>query len=58
VTDNAPGSPQAASLSGTGVGCIPIGHYCYGPTAHCCPGAYPHHSYCSNRTGWGTCVES
>jgi len=39
--------------------CIPIGSACYGPARpHCCPPGFPHHSFCSNRTGWGTCIES
>jgi hypothetical protein len=58
VTDNAPGSPQTVSLSGTCVGCIPQGHFCYGPTNRCCPVAFPHHSYCSDPHGPGTCTAS
>jgi probable HAF family extracellular repeat protein len=58
VSDNAGGSPQTVSLCG---GCIPQGHFCYGPGPNlnrCCRAPYPHHSYCSNPTGWGTCVSS
>ena len=36
--------------------CIPLGGACFGPgPAHCCPAAFPHHSFCSSRTGWGRC---
>lgn len=39
--------------------CIPIGSTCFGPgRPHCCPAPFPHHSFCSSRTGWGTCIES
>jgi len=56
VSDNASGSPQAVSLCG---GCIPQGHICYGPgQKRCCNVPFPHHSYCSDPTGWGTCVSS
>jgi len=56
VSDNAAGSPQTVVLTG---GCIPQGGLCFGPSGgHCCPAPYPHHSYCSNPTGWGTCTES
>jgi hypothetical protein len=60
VTDNAPGSPQTVALTGTGVTstCIPIGGSCFGPShPHCCAAPFPHHSFCSNPTGFGTCVE-
>jgi len=58
--DSAANSPQTVSLSGTGVAntCIPQGGACFGPSAHCCPAPRGHHSYCSNPTGWGTCVEN
>jgi probable HAF family extracellular repeat protein len=37
--------------------CIPIGRRCFGPSRpHCCPAPFPHHSLCTSRTGWGTCV--
>jgi hypothetical protein len=37
--------------------CIPIGRACYGPgPTHCCPAPFPHHSFCSSRTGWGKCL--
>ena len=56
VSDNAGGSPQTVSLCG---GCIPQGHICYGPGPfRCCNVPFPHHSYCSDPTGWGTCVSS
>jgi hypothetical protein len=61
VTDNAGGSPQTVVLTGTGVAgtCIPQGGSCFGPgLPDCCRAPFPHHSYCSNPTGWGTCVES
>jgi hypothetical protein len=54
--DNAADSPQTAALSGTG--CIPQGGACYGRGASCCPAPRGHRSYCSNPTGWGTCVEN
>jgi hypothetical protein len=58
VTDNALGSPQTVSLSGTCVGCIPQGGSCFGPGPNnCCPAPRGHHSFCSNPTGWGTCIE-
>ncbi len=59
VTDNAAGSPQKVALSGTciGPGCIPVGGACFGPNHNCCPAPFPFHSFCSNSTGWGTCVE-
>jgi hypothetical protein len=58
--DSAPDSPQTVALSGTGVAqtCIPQGGACFGPAhPHCCAAPFPHHSFCSNPTGWGTCVE-
>ncbi len=60
VTDNAAGSPQTVSLSGTGVAgsCTPIGGTCGPGLPPCCPAPFPHHSFCSNPTGFGTCVES
>src|SRR5215472_396633 len=37
--------------------CIPIGKRCYGPgPTRCCRAPFPHHSFCSSRTGWGVCV--
>jgi hypothetical protein len=61
IADNAKGSPQTVALSGTGVAqpppCITIGESCFGPAGpHCCAAAFPHHAYCSNSTGWGTCT--
>jgi uncharacterized Zn-binding protein involved in type VI secretion len=61
ITDNAKGSPQRVALSGTGVAqpppCITIGESCFGPAGpHCCAAPFPHHAYCSNSTGWGTCT--
>jgi hypothetical protein len=60
VTDNAPSSPQIVLLGGTGVTstCIPQGGGCFGPGPNnCCPAPFPHHSFCSNPTGHGTCIE-
>jgi hypothetical protein len=59
VTDNATG-PQTVTLTGTGVPpCIPQGGTCFGPgLLKCCPAPFPHHSFCSNPTGVGTCIES
>jgi hypothetical protein len=59
--DSAADSPQTAALSGTGVAltCIPQGGRCFGPGhPNCCAAPFPHHSYCSNSTGWGTCTEN
>jgi len=37
--------------------CIPIGGSCYGPgPLKCCPAPFPHHSFCSNPNGFGTCL--
>ena len=37
--------------------CVPLGGRCFGPSRpHCCPAPFPHHSLCTSRTGWGTCV--
>jgi hypothetical protein len=60
IADNALGSPQTVSLTGTGVTpCIPQGGACYGPAhPNCCAAPRGHHSYCSDPTGWGTCTES
>jgi len=59
VSDNAAGSPQTTPLSGTGVAgsCVPFGRTCFGPgLPHCCPAPFPHHSFCSSRTGFGVCL--
>jgi hypothetical protein len=60
VTDDAPSSPQIVLLGGTGVTsmCIPIGGTCFGPNHNCCPAPFPHHSFCSNAAGFGTCTEN
>jgi probable HAF family extracellular repeat protein len=60
IYDNAAGSPQTVALTGTGAPtCIPQGGVCFGPRPpNCCPAPRGHHSFCSNPTGWGTCVES
>jgi len=59
VTDNAAGSPQTVALSGTGIAaptCAPLGEACFGPSGpSCCAAPFPHHSFCSSSTGWGTC---
>jgi len=60
ITDNAKGSPQTVALSGTGVGqapCTPIGGQCGPGLPRCCAAPFPHHSFCSNPTGFGTCTE-
>jgi hypothetical protein len=42
-----------------GDNCIPFGGACFGPGPNrCCPAPRGHHSFCSNPTGWGTCIES
>ena len=59
IADNAAGSPQKVALRGTGVApsCIPIGGACFGPgPLKCCPAPFPHHSFCSNQTGFGVCL--
>jgi hypothetical protein len=64
ISDNAKSSPQTVPLSGTAVAlppptCIPQGGACFGPgRPHYCAAPRGQHSYCSNPTGWGTCVES
>ena len=65
ITDNAKSSPQTVALSGKAIAqpppptCIPQGGACFGPDRpHCCAAPFPHHSYCSNSTGWGTCTEN
>jgi hypothetical protein len=58
IHDNATGSQQSVALSGTGVApsCTPIGKTC-GPTLpRCCAAPFPHHSFCSNPTGFGLCL--
>ena len=56
VSDNASGRPQTVSLCG---GCIPPGGFCFGPGPNrCCRAPRGHFAYCSDPTGWGTCVES
>lgn len=60
ITHDDAGSPHEVSLSGAGISgkCIPPGGGCFGPGPNdCCPAPRPHHSLCSNPTGWGTCVE-
>jgi hypothetical protein len=60
VTNDAPSSPQIILLGGTGITsmCIPIGGACLGPNHNCCPAPFPHHSFCSNPNGAGTCTEN
>ena len=37
--------------------CIPVGRVCYGPgPRRCCRAPFPHHSFCSSRTGFGVCL--
>lgn len=39
--------------------CTPQGGLCFGPGPnHCCPAPRGHHSFCSNPTGRGTCIEN
>jgi len=57
ISDNGGGSPQSVPLSGTGVGsCTPFGGRCGPGLPRCCPAPFPHHSFCSNPTGFGTCL--
>jgi uncharacterized Zn-binding protein involved in type VI secretion len=63
ITDNAKGSPQRVTLSGTGVappppGCVSQGGMCGPGLPKCCAAPFPHHSFCSNPHGFGTCTES
>jgi len=58
-TEDAGGCDMGAfeEQSDTGY-CIPQGGLCFGPGGNaCCPAPRGHHSYCSNPTGYGTCVE-
>jgi len=61
ITDNAKDSPQTVALSGTGVGqpppCRPQGAECGPDLPLCCAAPRGHHSYCSNPSSFGTCVE-
>lgn len=42
---------------GAAAQCVPFGQRCYGPgPTRCCPAPFPHHSFCSSRTGYGTCL--
>ena len=56
--ESAAGSSSQSSIdSRQAQSCIPFGQLCYGPgLLHCCPAPFPHHSFCSNRTGWGRCL--
>jgi hypothetical protein len=58
VTDNASGSPHTVALSGTGgaTGCTPIGGTCGPGLPACCTAPFPHHSVCSNPSGFGICT--
>ena len=60
VTDSAAGTPHTVALGGTGgaTGCTPIGGICGPGRPACCSAPFPHHSFCSNKTGFGTCVMS
>jgi hypothetical protein len=62
IADNANGSPQVVALSGTGVAspplCVPVGGMCGPSLPMCCAAPFPHHAYCSNSTGFGTCTEN
>jgi hypothetical protein len=63
ITDNAKDSPQKVRLSGTGVAppppsCVPEGGVCGPGLPKCCAVPFPHHSFCSNKHGFGTCTES
>jgi hypothetical protein len=58
VTGNADGSPKTSPVTGSGVvaKCERIGGSCFGPSSRCCRAPFPHHSFCSSRTGWGVCL--
>ena len=58
ISDNGGGSPQSVPLTGTGVAgsCTPFGGRCGPGLPRCCPAPFPHHSFCSNPTGFGTCL--
>jgi probable HAF family extracellular repeat protein len=56
-----PATDSGSKTSGDGAqspqSCIRLGRRCYGPgPTRCCPAPFPHHSFCSSRTGWGACV--
>jgi len=52
-----PSTSQSSEPARLPQSCVPMGGLCYGPgSTHCCPAPYPHHSVCSNRTGWGRCT--
>jgi hypothetical protein len=36
--------------------CIPIGERCGPGLPRCCAAPFPHHSFCSNPTGFGVCL--
>jgi hypothetical protein len=60
VADATTTNSAIVTIVGTcvGPGCIPVGGACFGPSPNnCCPAPLPHHSFCSNPTGWGTCIE-
>jgi Abnormal spindle-like microcephaly-assoc'd, ASPM-SPD-2-Hydin len=60
ITDDAKGTPQTVTLTGTGVApaspCVPVGQACGLGSPVCCSAPFPHHSFCSNPTGFGTCL--
>jgi Abnormal spindle-like microcephaly-assoc'd, ASPM-SPD-2-Hydin len=61
ITDNAKDSPQSVALSGSGFAppppCTPVGEVCGINRPVCCAAPFPHHSFCSNPRGLGTCAE-
>jgi probable HAF family extracellular repeat protein len=51
-----PSSKSSCDAAQSQQSCVPLGQPCYGPgPTHCCPAPFPHHSFCSSRTGWGRC---
>lgn len=60
IIDNAAGSPHTVALTGSGIpqtsACTPIGKACGPGSPRCCAAPFPHHSFCSSKTGVGTCL--
>jgi probable HAF family extracellular repeat protein len=51
-----PSSKSSCGAAQSLQSCIRLGSPCYGPgPIHCCYAAFPHHTFCSSRTGWGRC---
>ena len=61
ISDRGESATDSSSKSSCGAAqslqsCIRLGSPCYGPgPIHCCAAPFPHHTFCSSRTGWGRC---